>query len=149
MGHEQEWERYVKYLFLLNYQLFSTFSMKKNNHLFHPTLFWSKWLKWKGRRQARLSNSISFEQDLIFLVAEWQWYVKYLFLLNFRLFSSFSMKQKSSFYSCFYLTIFCVFILLCYDQNGWNKKVKDRQDSQTAEALNKIWYFWLPNDNSI
>jgi len=148
MGHEHdfifyvvEWERYVKYLLLLNFPLFSTFSMKfcfcfyLTDFTLNQTLFWSKWLKWKCRRQPRLSNSGIFEQDLIFYVTEWKLYVKYSLLLNFRLFSTFTMKKKSSFLFLLLSNWFLRWTKLCFGLNGWNEKVEDRQDSQIVESL--------------
>jgi len=74
----------------------------------NQTFFWSKWLRWKGRRETRLSNSGSFEQDLIFFVAEWSRYVKYFFtqLVILILFN----QKNITFYSCFYAINCCVFI---------------------------------------
>jgi len=43
--------------------------------------------------QARLWNIRNFAQDLIFFVVEWKWYVKFIFLLSFQLFSAFSSKE--------------------------------------------------------
>ena len=80
-------------------------SVTAKNASVEPSFFWSKWFKWKGQRQARLSNNRSFEQDLMFLVVEWPRYVKYLFLLNFRLFSSFSMKKKNHLFGSFLLDL--------------------------------------------
>jgi len=69
--------------------------------------------------QKQDSEEQNCEQDLIFFVAEWQWYVKFWFLLNFRLFLSFSMKKIIFFLFCFYLTEFCAdsnFILVEMDE---------------------------------